>query len=336
MDTSRAAGRPGATGTGLRAVPALALAAAALLQTVAVARAEEGAQGVQRARPPCRVERLSRLGLWPGIEGLGLSHPQAICADYRGNLIIADTGNHRVLVVSPDGTLEDELGGYGWEEGRFDSPSDISVHQGFYVYVLDQGNRRVQRFKLDGDYIDVPIGEDEAGTPIGIDVGIGGEMLLVDADAEIVRVYSQFGEELEPVGEFGSAEGQLVSPIDVCVGPSRQIAVADRGRRTVEIFDEFGAHLSSVSCGDSLAPRDLLYDRAGNLFVADAAGARVLSFPPSGVRPTAAIGAAELGASFDPMGLAIDPDERLLILDGSGPGVFVIDVTYSDCDHAGR
>ena len=35
---------------------------------------------------------------------LGLHDPSALATDRRGNVFVADTGNHRVLELSPDGT----------------------------------------------------------------------------------------------------------------------------------------------------------------------------------------------------------------------------------------
>ncbi|MCK4680682.1 hypothetical protein KAT82_06120, partial [bacterium] len=88
------------------------------------------------------VTGLLALDELPGTGELGMREPAAVAMDHRGNVVIADTGNHRVLVIGRDGTLLQEFGGYGWDAERLDTPSDVCVYRGFYTYVLDEGNRR--------------------------------------------------------------------------------------------------------------------------------------------------------------------------------------------------
>lgn len=261
----------------------------------------------------------------------GLRGPEALAVDHRGNILIADTGNHRVITIASDGEVLNEFGGYGWREGRFDTPTDLSVSPGFYVYVLDEGNRRIVRFDVNGDYVDTVLDEDAAGAPVGIDVAQSGEILVVDTDSQVVRMYSQFAEAADPIGDFGSWEGGLIRPQDVAMGPGREIAVADVGRNSVLVFDEFGSHLYSLSAADTLLPADVTFDRNGNILVADASKGRVLAFARGGGPPTAAIGSPVAGETFSPTSLAIDGDGNLVVLDSDGLRIVSVEMTYGDC-----
>lgn len=264
----------------------------------------------------------------PGSGGWGLSSPEDLAVDHRGRIVIADTGNHRVVVVSREGKLVTEFGGYGWGEGEFDGPTGISVYPGFYIYVLDQGNRRVQRFDKDGDFVDIVLDEDQAGSPVGIDVGQLGELLLVDLDSQTVLKWSQFDEELDPVGRFGTGEGGLVVPRDVAVGPQREIAVADPGRGSVEVFDEFGAHLCALTTPDTLAAERVVFEPRGGIVVAEPSRARILAFDRRGGPATASYDGAALG--MRPGGLAFDGEGHLLVLDRAEGRVFVFRVIYGN------
>ncbi len=268
----------------------------------------------------------------PGTGELGMRSPQAVALDHRGNVVIADTGNHRVLVMGRDGTLLQEFGGYGWDAERLDTPSDVCVYRGFYTYVLDEGNRRVARYDVEGNYIDLVIPEDEAGTPVAIAVVKAGGLLLVDTDTQSVLSFSQFDEALEPVGWFGVDEGGLLAPSDVAVGPSREIAVADRGRFSVEVFDEFGAPLYSLSAPDTLDPRDVAFDARGNVLVVDARHNRVLAFPAGGGPHTTAL-PGDTGFRFT--AIALGPAGELAALDGETGRVQLIEIVY-DPDAPGR
>jgi sugar lactone lactonase YvrE len=269
------------------------------------------------------------LGEVPGSDTWGLASPRALSVNHRGDIVIADTGNHRVIAVTRSGGIVQEFGGFGWEDGQFDTPSDVAVDQGFYVYVLDEGNRRVQRFDAEGDFVDLVVDEDEAGSPVSLAVGQAGEILLVDADSQSVVKRSQFSEALAPIGRFGSGEGGLTRPRSVAWGPSREVAVSDPGRGAVEVFDEFGSGLYSLSCPDTLDPGDLIFDSSGSLIVADLRHGRVVAFPPGGGPASAAFGGE--GIPFRPSALAIDREGLLAVLDGEGGRIVLIEMVHGTC-----
>jgi sugar lactone lactonase YvrE len=284
--------------------------------------------GLSAERGASCVVALKPLGEIPGADAWGLASPEAIAVDHHGDVLIADTGNHRVLVVSASGEPLWEFGGFGWADGQFDRPSALAVYPGFYVYVLDGGNRRVQRFDAEGDFVDTPIDADEAGSPVDLAVGQAGEILLVDADSQTVLARSQFDEVLAPIGQFGTGEGGLVRPAAVAWGPGREIAVADPGRGAVEVFDEFGAELYSLSCPDTLEPGDLLFDSSGSLVVSDLRHGRVVAFPPGGGPPSASLGGTE---ALTPSALALDREGRLFVLDGERGRVLLFEMVHGDC-----
>ncbi len=274
------------------------------------------------------------VGDMPGSGEWGLDSPQSLAVDRSGNMLIADSGNNRVLVIAETGELVVEFGGYGWDEGQFDTPTDLAIYPGFYIYVLDEGNRRVERFDERGNYLDRIVDEDETGTPIGIAIGSGGELLIVDEDRQAVVVYSQFAETLEPLGGFGGGSGELVSPCDVVMGPSRQIAVSDPGAGVVHIFDEFGSELYEVtSPGGRFRPCALAFDAYGNLIAADAEGRCIVAFSARSRLTTAvALEGNGLPVAVEPVGLAFDGNGRLLVLDRAAGRLIVIDLVYGACE----
>ncbi len=274
------------------------------------------------------------IGDMPGSGEWGLDSPQALAIDRRGDMLIADSGNNRVLVLTDTGELVVEFGGYGWDEGQFDTPTDLAVYPGFYIYVLDEGNRRVERFDERGNYLDRIVDEDETGTPVGIAIGSGGELFIVDEDKQAVVVYSQFAEALEPLGGFGGGPGELVSPCDVVMGPSRQIAVSDPGAGVVHVFDEFGSQLYEVALPEGgFQPCALTFDSHGNLITADTTGRRIVAFSArNGLVTAVALEGNGLPEAFEPVGLALDDNGRLLVLDRAAGRLTIIDLVYGACE----
>jgi len=76
-----------------------------------------------------------------------VSEPEGISINSLGEVFVADTGAHRVLVFDEKGNLLRRLGTEGIEEGFFRVPRDVAANANF-LFVLDSGNSRVQKFRL--------------------------------------------------------------------------------------------------------------------------------------------------------------------------------------------
>jgi sugar lactone lactonase YvrE len=89
---------------------------------------------------------LTKLNNFYGPRGLGFDGQ---------NFIIADTGSHRVALVSPHGSLVSLWGRHGTGKNEFDSPMDVASDQKGNYYVADTGNSRLQFLNPDGKTIKV-------------------------------------------------------------------------------------------------------------------------------------------------------------------------------------
>lgn len=97
-------------------------------------------------------------------DGIGtaarLNHPHAITLDRAGNLYVADTGNHRIRKITPDGVVSTYAGTgvAGIAEGhrlvaKFSGPFGVAIdvsgiaegQAGGVLYVADTGNHRIRR-----------------------------------------------------------------------------------------------------------------------------------------------------------------------------------------------
>lgn len=87
-----------------------------------------------------------------------LNQPEGLALDRRGNLYIADTGNHRIRRVTPEGTLELVAGtskGFSGDGGsaldaQFAYPRTVAADSLGNIYVADRGNSRVRRIDAGG------------------------------------------------------------------------------------------------------------------------------------------------------------------------------------------
>jgi DNA-binding beta-propeller fold protein YncE len=79
------------------------------------------------------------------------SGPQDLFLDRAtGNLLIADTGNNRIVVLSAAGEFLFEIGG---EEAGLSAPQGLFVDDQGNIWVADTGNERVAVFAADGTFM---------------------------------------------------------------------------------------------------------------------------------------------------------------------------------------
>ncbi|GGO94445.1 phage tail protein [Wenjunlia tyrosinilytica] len=88
----------------------------------------------------------------PGGDPTRLRDPRGLLVHPgRRALLVADTGNHRLQVFDlATFQLIGVWGRPGTGPGRFDTPSALAADRSGHVYVIDRGNRRVQRFTSGG------------------------------------------------------------------------------------------------------------------------------------------------------------------------------------------
>ncbi len=86
----------------------------------------------------------------PGSAPGTFNHPGAVAVAPSGDVYVADTGNDRIVELSPLGGILTEWGSKGTTGGRFRSPTGIAVDAASRVYVVDGENNRVQVFEPDG------------------------------------------------------------------------------------------------------------------------------------------------------------------------------------------
>jgi len=79
-----------------------------------------------------------------------LKRPEGLAYDAAGRLYVADSGNNRILVFSPDLKLLQTIGSEGREPGQFVRPADVAFDPSGRIIVADAGNHRIQILDKDG------------------------------------------------------------------------------------------------------------------------------------------------------------------------------------------
>ena len=219
----------------------------------------------------------------------GLLMPQ-----YRDSLFVVDSGNHRIQILHPEsGQLVDIWGdstsepGPSDEPGRFDTPWTLAGDDQGNVYVVDYGNKRVQKFDRAGEVVpsfwETMKGSAVLQRPVDIAVHAAAEgtrVYIVDGELHAVFIFDDEGNRVStpenPEGSFGADVlikplGIAVSDDSVYVGDNERHAILtfERGKNYRFIGEAIGYHAAVaallmlndetllVHSGESVAPRRL-------------------------------------------------------------------------------
>jgi hypothetical protein len=225
----------------------------------------------------------------------------AIHLTYRSDLapyhiVAANNYSHRVHFFRPNGDCTAFLGSQkGTEPGQFDSPSGVAIGPEGEVFVSDTGNRRVQVFSADGQFLrqfnGAESGDGNAALkePYGVAVTPNNECLVADRKDACVKRFSLQGEYRGTIGAT-----VLQDPLQIVVrSVDGLIAVSDVGRNAVYLFDKTGALQGEHKSSDTLPfarPSGVVFDEKGDLcFVADEfEGQLIRQVPLPRKRPTSA------------------------------------------------
>ncbi len=261
-----------------------------------------------------------------GAQGLGgdggsptaavLNLPVGVSVDGSGNVLIADTGNQRVRIVSAGVIQTLAGGGNGGDGGAATSailagPYAVAEDSAGNLYIADQGNNRIR--KLTGTTITTVAGTGSVGY----------------------------------TGDTGPAtSATLNAPSSVVVDGSGNIFIGDNGNLVVRRVDAISGVITTVAgngsscypttstCGDTgpatsaslTSPQNIALDANGNLYIADyfafkvrkvSALTQIIStIAGTGIAGgTGDNGAATLAKLNHPSGLGVDSAGNIYISD---------------------
>ena len=133
-----------------------------------------------------------------------------------GAVVVADTGNDRIVKYTSTGDKVWDVGGFGKALGLYNSPRDIGIDSAGDVYVADTGNVRI--VKLDGGTgaaLSFWKGADtnKIGSPIGLSVS-NDLVYVADAGKKLVRVYDTGGRHVRSFGSDGTCTFSALRDVD--------------------------------------------------------------------------------------------------------------------------
>ena len=239
------------------------------------------------------------------------SDPVGLALDSSGNVFIADSANHCLRQLTPAGnvtTIAGRAGDYGSDDGglgiaRFDTPSALAVARDGTLFISDTGNNTIRRRAVDGTistfagFAGTPGSTNGVGSvarfnaPLGLALAVNGDLFVADSGNHVIRRITSGGSVTTFAGGaelWGAVDGK-----------------GDQAR-----FN---------------GPVGLVFDKAGNLLVADSFNHSIRKITPDGTVTTLAGKLGEDGFADGPASdarfgapaeLAFDPNGNLFVTDG--------------------
>jgi sugar lactone lactonase YvrE len=238
-------------------------------------------------------------GSTPGIfsEGIGtgtdakFSNPEALCSDASGNFYIADTYNHRIRKISPDGmvsTIAGSSAGYADGKGataQFNRPLGICIDPAGNLYVADSENNKIRKITPDG-------------------------------------TVSTFAGSVSGKADGKGAAAKFSIPYGICIDPAGSLYVSDSGNNRIRKITPSADVTTLAPSEDLNKPRGLCLDKSSNLYISCYGSSLIQRITPAGqlsIIAGSAEGYAEgIGSSakfYHPNGIAVDAQGNLLVAD---------------------
>ena len=212
--------------------------------------------------------------------------PTGLTVGPDGNIYVADTHYHRVLVYSPGGTRVRQFGRYGQGDGCFIYPTDVAFAADGRMFVSEYGgNDRVSVFAPDGEFIESfgrpGAGAGELSRPSAVCVDDSrGRLYVADACNHRVAVYDLGGSLVRYIASVGRGAGQVRYPYDLALLPDGTLAVCEYGNNRIQMFSPDGRSVGMVGrpgrgVGELAFPWGIVVDAQRRAYVVDAGNNRV-------------------------------------------------------------
>ena len=248
-----------------------------------------------------------------GEAGGKFKYPSADAIDPNGNVWVTDYNNNRIEEFSSTGTFLRAMGFdvkeggeskyeictsgckaglAGSGNGQFSGPRGIAISPSGNIYVVDQGNNRVEEFNSSFAFVGAfgkkgtELGEFQS--PVSVAISPNQAVWVGDYGNNRVDEFTEAGAFIGSFGTVGEGAGQFKGPYGIAFSEGNAYVV-DQGNNRVEEFSLSGQYIRAFgSKGSGAGQFETPYGIAtepvsGDLYVDDWTHGRFEEFNPVGV-----------------------------------------------------
>lgn len=218
-----------------------------------------------------KAEEIIRTGYNGGIYGIDCSSDKLVFSDFK---------NDTVILASISGKILKKFGGKGSSDGFFHGPKGVCFDPKGFIYVVDGGNYRIQKFDPDGKF-NLSFGksgeyEGEFKNPSDI-VFLKDMIYVSDTALKKIAVYDQYGNYLKDL-----VMDEVVSPRGLSVSGDR-LLISDEKNGVIIYNVDNGAKIVFKEWNEKKIVRATAatFDEDGYFYVLDSVPNRIYCFSPA-------------------------------------------------------
>ena len=180
-----------------------------------------------------------------------------------GILYVTDSNTDEVYKIDTLGNVLKDAGGYGWDNGLFDNPTDVFATP-LTVYVSDKNNNRIERFDKDLNFVsllDTHNNDNKSmrfGYPLGCSVSLQGDLYILDSENKRIIKFDLFGNYIQNFGGYDAGGYSLADPLSLAIAQNGNIFVVDKKR--IIVFDQYGNGINSLKEDNNFTSIRIVFD----------------------------------------------------------------------------
>ena len=236
--------------------------------------------------------------------GSGFANPSGVAVDNSGHVVVADTGNRRIVTMNGDGSNQTTIG------TGFFYPLGVTVDSSGRLFVADFNNNHVVSMNADGSDR-TTFGPMFTG-PSSVAFDTSGHVFVADT----------FNNQIVKMDADGSNETTIgpgfYFPLGVAVDSSGNIFVADTYNSQIVKVDADGSNQTTIGSGFNY-PQGVAVDGSGHVLVSDTYNNQIVSMNADGSNQTT------IGSGFSiPQGVAVDGSGHVLVSDTNNDRIIAL------------
>ncbi len=267
-----------------------------------------------------------------GFRADRLSRPSDVAVDDDGNIYIADTGKHRIVVFDRNGRFVSKFGVAGKGKGQLWFPAGIAVDKDGNIFVLSKSLDKIVIYGRNRQpKWEISIPRPEA-------VKVANNRLYITTDRGVM-IGTLKGELISSFGKRGKAAGEVDLPTGIAVDKKGNIYVADSLNYRVQAFNPDGESIWVLGAPPPPEqeikyanrtfglPAGMVLADDGLLYLVDAFTGEIVLIDNKG-KEVAKVGdwGHDEGQFYYPSGIAYAGNERFVIADKFNDRVQVVQI----------
>ncbi len=260
------------------------------------------------------VEGPKPLHMFDGGQKNRFKEPSLAVTDHKGRIVVADSGNHRIVILNSNGKFITEIGGPKSEK-PLNYPYGLGLIGKDSLLVADIEAGALLEYSLKGKF---RRSWHSGGNfkPAGVFVTPDREVYVSDLAGKQILIFTEQGKLLKAIKPRNV---ELDAPQGIWVNPDGTVWVADSGNYNVKLLGKNGELLNIFDGGPDLplsSAKGLAVDDRGRIYVSDTLSSIIRVFDSKGNNIERIGQENELGTELQfPVGLFVDGEDNLYITD---------------------